>query len=404
MKEIELCEQQQKFIHWFLGDDSGICLLTGHAGSGKTTVIGRLVDVWKDINIMFCAPTHQAASVLSNKLDGRKVYTLQSVLGIRRVFKDAKETFVPSGRHKITMETSLIVIDEASMVSPLMLQLLLSYRNRKTKILFVGDPAQIPPVGLNSSPVFDAGFNTFHLTSSHRQADGSPIIALADEARNSGMNIAKDVGISEVAFNKKSITSFFNKHPEGVILTATNKLKDYCNQVAREFFCNGKEHLNAFECGDVLVLSSPIEPPYGVNNGERVFVISNPFLDVFMGFKVWKMLIETSDHTRTFNIMVADPSEIKNIFKRMNEYHQICINDKKTTEEKVEANSSAEILSTKIISAAHGFAMTIHKSQGSTYNEVMLCTKDINQFFKIQKMNMIYTGLTRAASTLVLSK
>ena len=77
--------------------------------------------------------------------------------------------------------------------------------------------------------------------------------------------------------------------------------------------------------------------------------------------------------------------------------------DKTTTDaHRAELNREAETLNNRITLASHGFAMTIHRSQGSTFDDVLLCVMGIEPWKnRGVHINMIYTGITRAAKTLV---
>jgi hypothetical protein len=79
---MKLSEEQRDFADWFLGNTSPICVLTGHAGSGKTTVMGELD---KKIKAVWCAPSHQAKNVLGRHVVNGEVKTMDAALGLRPV-------------------------------------------------------------------------------------------------------------------------------------------------------------------------------------------------------------------------------------------------------------------------------------------------------------------------------
>jgi exodeoxyribonuclease-5 len=127
----------------------GIATLSGYAGVGKTTVVAALLDeVSTALRVLVTAPTHKALAVLGSKLDDTQceLMTTHAALGM-------KLTELESGEHRLQREGSvsiadydLAVVDEASMIHPDLFATMLSAR-RRCRILFVGDPAQLAPVG-----------------------------------------------------------------------------------------------------------------------------------------------------------------------------------------------------------------------------------------------------------------
>lgn len=127
----------------------GIATLSGYAGVGKTTVVAQLLDeVSTALRVLVTAPTHKALAVLGSKLDDTQceLMTTHAALGM-------KLTELESGEHRLQREGSvgiadydLAVVDEASMIHPDLFATMLSAR-RRCRILFVGDPAQLAPVG-----------------------------------------------------------------------------------------------------------------------------------------------------------------------------------------------------------------------------------------------------------------
>ena len=131
-------------------------VLKGYAGTGKSFLMSRLRGMVSSsyVNIMFAAPTHKAANVLSKYLE-EEVSTLASLLGVRASMDEENMDFkLPDKLPEIPLKT-VVVIDEASAVSRSYLTFL--YRlctETRCRILFVGDPAQTNPVGERRSPVW----------------------------------------------------------------------------------------------------------------------------------------------------------------------------------------------------------------------------------------------------------
>jgi len=219
-------------VRSFLCDDTqDAFILRGSAGTGKTTLIAKLVETLEEMNLSceLLAPTGRAARILGNKIkqitgkpehEGstihRTIYTLTQL----EVNEEAETANDPGVRMLFPLKeeeatVSLFVIDESSMVgdkenhgdvmqfgSGRLLKDIVTYARMRrpgrmndhlTKLLFVGDPAQLPPVGEKSSPAlsedylrqeFNLQVGSFDLNSVMRQAQGSAILDRATELRD----------------------------------------------------------------------------------------------------------------------------------------------------------------------------------------------------------------------------
>ena len=170
-------------------EPGGFYLLTGHAGSGKTYLMQRLTKnmLAKRRRIVLSAPTHKAVAVLARKLVEANVRdvpcrTIHSILSLTPKPRTDRLVFERE-RDAEPVTADVVVVDECSMVSEDL------YRHIKRHLpsafgLFVGDPAQLPPVGEVESQTF-ATKNRSHLTTIVRQAAGNPILAAASIIRAS---------------------------------------------------------------------------------------------------------------------------------------------------------------------------------------------------------------------------
>ncbi|MFN3640878.1 MAG: ATP-dependent RecD-like DNA helicase, partial [Flavobacterium sp.] len=169
---------QQKFfqrISEYVIDNRNntLFLLTGYAGTGKTTVISTLVNGLPEIKMkaVLMAPTGRAAKVMSG-YSGRIAYTIHRKIYHPRKKPDGGVVFtLQQNKHKNT----LFIVDESSMIadsstdsggyqSGSLLNDLMRYVASGTgcKLLLVGDTAQLPPVGLPHSPALDPDYLQLH--------------------------------------------------------------------------------------------------------------------------------------------------------------------------------------------------------------------------------------------------
>jgi hypothetical protein len=162
-------------------------VLTGNAGTGKTTLMQALVEelLKKDVSICVTAPTHKAVSVLARKLreaklDSVEATTIHSLLGLRPIPKDGSTILKREGKSQ-AKGYQVVVIDEASMVSSDLFDFIENDLKQQF-VLFVGDPAQLPPVGEIETRCFSVRGKS-HLARIVRQAEGNPIIRAAQMIR-----------------------------------------------------------------------------------------------------------------------------------------------------------------------------------------------------------------------------
>lgn len=167
----------------FLGSDKKEFLLQGKGGTGKTTIIKKILEEARrqKLGVLGVAPTHKAKKILDKSLGTVKTVTLASALAIK--LDESTGNFVPDefarNNKKFPLKgKDLIIIDESSMISDKLLEELRSLADSKTKIIFMGDRAQLPPVGQEAdSKVFGVD-NGYELTEKMRQAATSPIIGI----------------------------------------------------------------------------------------------------------------------------------------------------------------------------------------------------------------------------------
>lgn len=180
-------DQQNAVLQFerFLNSNNSVFLLKGYAGTGKTTLIRGLIKYLKDLkyNTQLMAPTGRAAKIVQDKTGEvastihKGIYSFSELAEIKTGDEDDDLSFLYHYRVSSMMAgNSIIIIDEASMVSDVysgqeffrfgsgkVLEDLIQYSrinlpNFKTKILFVGDPAQLPPIGMNFSPALDKDY------------------------------------------------------------------------------------------------------------------------------------------------------------------------------------------------------------------------------------------------------
>ena len=183
---------------------SALAVLTGSAGTGKTTVIKELIrriqNHATDPHIVLCATTNRAATVLQD-IVGYDVQTGHTAFKLRpTITRYGKEVLKASGNCTIP-HNSIVIIDEASMIGNQFLKAIVEIvRERALKLLFVGDPFQLPPPS-DACSIFDGSLVTFMLTKVHRQNEGNPILDKAIEYRDYIAGIRQDEPVLDTCIN-----------------------------------------------------------------------------------------------------------------------------------------------------------------------------------------------------------
>lgn len=408
--KIKLSKEQEEFIPWFLSNKSRCLKLIGYAGTGKTTLLKELKRMLPEKQTVWCAQTHTAKQVLNDKLgECTNISTIASVLGLSPKTINGKKLFVP-GRKSIinkiyetnkSLDKIYLIIDESSMINKDSLKFFID--SKADKILFVGDDAQIPPINEVVSPIFTSeyDFPEYRLNTIFRQGEGSPIIGFASDIRLGIGNTSASHGIETWDFSSESIIKFFDENPKGKALCFTHPIKDKVNKIILMHYFG---HDDPFTKGANLMLESPINSKNDFTapkNGETVTITNVYYDELFLGFKVKSLELNGK-----YNVFIpVDENERKTI-ERESEKLEKEYKDSKTSEyRKGEINNTIDIISNKIVFASCGYAMTLHKSQGQTIENVLLVLEDYSAFKnKNTHIQMIYTGVTRASKKIILCR
>jgi len=449
IKKITLTDNQKEAVDKvkkFASSNNDIFILTGAAGTGKTTVVKNIID---ELNltvdsVVLLAPTNRAAKVLSNKT-GIETNTVHSEIYKLQDIKDKdgniiSTKFIPKinslfldkdDLEKLANRTNVFIVDESSMLSDaavkdadmisdngLMTDLYqyVKYSSPKNKIIFVGDSYQLPPINYEGvAPALDIDYlkenfskkiELFELTKILRQAEGSEIIEMAQEIKN---NI--DKGIDKFTLKVPR----FNNYDDFL----TNLSNDYDPNDSTKAIALGWRrtdvlkmnldlrkklyglHPKAFEVGDQIYLNSKwSNQSISIPKGEIGTVVELVKDDgVKGGLQFHTVKIEFKDiENLPFTVeakVLTDfiYNEIDYMSKQM--FQQLAIQRsrenslfKKTREAKNDEYMSAMQLK-------FAYALTVHKAQGGEWENVFLHTMT-----NWKDLRWNYTAITRAAENI----
>jgi exodeoxyribonuclease-5 len=386
-------------------DDQDFMYLGGYAGTGKTTLMQYFINSLDEKPICL-APTGKAASVLAKKLDNCEVRTIHSALykplgknsgrleelkellkttpaddprykkiqqeWAREVIKYQRaEVRFEDNEEKSIQAGNLIIVDEASMVTTRMMDDLLK---TKAKIIFVGDPGQLPPVK-------DSGYFTYTkpdamLTEVQRQALDNPIIALSMKVRQ-GQTV-EDHDNEHVS--KRPMKSFDIERLRDAdqILTGMNAKRHKVNRMMRKM-------LGQFEEGPQQWMPREGEKLISLRNrhSRGAFFINGVICSCEKSAEIdstGEVKMDVSYEDSLYFGVPFNPYPFEVTYNKMAD--PMAVLDRHTTE------------------FDFGYAITVHKSQGSEWEKVILVDDEMMLNNREQRKRWLYTALTRAKSHL----
>ena len=414
-----------------------IVCLQGYAGTGKTHTVSRYL-VGQNRPIILTAPTNKAVAVLRSMAaqigSDAECKTIHSVLGLRPQanYKTGLTKLVRKRDPEIP-NGALLVIDEASMVS----SELLTFINEAVEaaygvqVLFVGDPAQLPPVGESSSPAFDLDVPTARLTEVIRQDAGHPVLSLATRIREAidgkSVPLIKPASsangsirvLSELAFESELLKHFkseeYQNDPDYCrVLCWTNMKSIGFNALIRlELLGDFAAEMQVMP-DESLVTCSPImiDGEVVVSIGEAVKVIDVDDCDhPEYGIPSIKVVIATpeSGAVTVYVVHKAGRSAFKSVISRLSttakklqdECNQLRDADKDIPAELNKRRKDAWRAFFKFKEEAFSdlrpaHSSTVHRSQGSTYEKVFIDLGDIGKNRdRNEVLRLLYVALTR---------
>ena len=365
--------------------ENNITIITGGPGTGKTTIIKGIVDLYSKLNkynfeettkhLALLSPTGRA----SKKMSESTSYPSTTIHRYLKWSKDDNKFMVNENNPDFS---ELIIIDEVSMIDIELFSSLLKGLTQNIKIILVGDYNQLPSVGpgnllkdLIDSEVID----TISLEMIYRQSEDSYIPILAHDIKNNEVTEEFLETKDDYTFLKCSKESII-KNLKNLSLKLVAKGYDYKNvQILAPMYAgiNGIDNLNKelqdiYNPKDVTKKEIKIGDIIYRENDKILQLVNNPDENVFNGDigTIIKILNENESESKKTEIYV--------------QYDYTCV----------------KYLPKDLVKIKHGFAISIHKSQGSEFDLVIMpiCMSYHRMLYK----KLIYTGITRAKKKLIL--
>jgi exodeoxyribonuclease-5 len=342
---------------WLKSGQPQLFRLFGYAGTGKTTLARHIAEA-VDGDVLFAAYTGKAALVLREK-GCTEASTIHSLIYRSRGSGETGPSFAIN-RQSAAAKAALIVIDECSMVDEELGRDLLSFG---TPVLVLGDPAQLPPV--KGAGFFTDSEPDAMLTEVHRQAKDDPIIRLSIAVREGGRLELGTYGESRVIARREI---------DAAQILAADQVLVGMNKSRRLF--NGRiRQLNGFR--------DPMPAA-----GEKLVCLRNDKTKGLLNGGLWSVKTMRGEREGRIEMDVAPEEEAKRSVRVG------------VPREFFEGREDELSYSTrrKGDEFDFGYVMTVHKAQGSQWDEVVLF--DESFAFREHRSQWLYTGLTRAAKRL----
>ena len=368
---LHLTDQQREAVRASLTER--VTVITGGPGTGKTTTlrgIVRLVQA-KGGEVVLAAPTGRAARRLS-EATGAPASTIHRLLELR-----------PGGKYeaRTPLDADLVIVDEASMMDLPLADALLQAVPPGAHLLLVGDADQLPPVGPGTvfRDIIASGIVPIaRLDTIFRQPEGSAIVSNAHRI-NSG----------ESPITGKQITDFFFFNEPRAAECAELVVDLATRRVPERFGLNAMEDIQVMVpmykgvCGIESLnarLQAALNPPSPTKDerryGDRIFRVGDKVMQVVNSYE---KQVSNGDMGRIVRIDLEE----------------------QTVEVDFEGEWPASYTFQELDELVHGYAISVHKAQGSEYPAVIMPV--LAQYRRLLQRNLLYTGVSRARGLVVLA-
>lgn len=428
-EQISAIEAMLSFIE--NGDPDEYFNLSGKAGTGKTTIIQEAIAPYvKTKTVVVAALSHKAKMVLYRKLAvrfGRSVEaeTIASLLGMKLDMETGKFVIAKrSGVDRPIEMADILVVDECSMINDMALDLIMKNKKKNCKVLFVGDIGQLPPIRDEKSAKQDLPSLTFATTNRAilrervRQGEESPILPYADLYWDNSQSKSPVFDPVNRANRKSIVTEFgslvfvksrsvidvavslfreaVEKNDPDIIrfVVYRNKARMVINNRVRKGLF-GEMSEQEFAKGEIIVFDDNFSVGNTlIQNSTECQVKTAEYIDDGE-WKYWKIDTVINGVQISFNVLQEkDKYLFSQHLQKLADYANSLSGPART-------NAWREFRDQKEMFAPveYAYAITSHKSQGSTYDVCIVAEKDIVDVTATSnksKSQSIYTSITRA--------
>jgi len=335
-----LNEKQQIAYEEVIHGTNPIVILLGQGGTGKTYTTAKIIQDYRG-SIAVTATTNRAKQVITN-MSGMDASTIHSQMGYTMV-RSGREEYLSKVREPITAD--LVIVEEISMlIKPIFDTLMKELSEGKIKkILFLGDPVQLPPIGIGFK--LPASGTTIELTEQMRQSHNPELVSYFSGLREAISTHSKNFKFDpypSLVHVTENHSEFCNLYKQTL---SNKKILAYTNTVVDKYnlHINGK----GFFVGDEVIIDKPLGT---CTNGDSVLIFKVDEYD-----KYYDLGVIANGAKYPIRYYKSKSAYLKDLEKAKDywEFVDMCYNVK------------------------HQYACTVHKSQGSTYDVVFIDFTDI---------------------------
>lgn len=399
------------FFNFLFSNDKEF-IISGPAGTGKTFLMGYLIDTilprYYDMcsimgispiydKVMMTATTNKAAEVLSQATN-RPTKTIHSFLNLHvKTDYHTGKTYLEKGSNWKVHTNFILFIDEASMIDYDLLQAIRE-GTANCKIVYVGDHCQLAPVAEKLSPIYRYNLPFFELTEQMRNTAQQPLMDVCKQLRQTvETKVFKPIQIvpgvidhlDDAQMEDEISRVFKNRHHNSRILAYTNRRVMEYNDYIRQL--RGlPDHFTQFE---PLICNSPYQGKHNrIMAEEEVFVSKVGNKKIFLNFD--GIELEVAEYTL---IGQFGAHEVLIPLNRKH-YEALCKYYRKQKNWKMYYSLKEQFPDLRPRDAA-----TIHKAQGSTYNQVFIDLSDLSTCRNPDMAaRLLYVAFSRAKERVVL--
>lgn len=419
-------------------DEYAYMLVTGSAGTGKTTAAAGMIEslLWTNMSlrVALVAPTHRAVQVLETKIPFRhrtmQFMTVHSLLGIEGVADEANIRFELVDENKVKLSGyDVVLCDEGSMLQRDLHLLLMKFKGR-CKLIYFADIKQLPPVNETTAPIFENRVDVLHfeLTEVLRQAEGSPIIKLSNfvAQRRSFISLESHEDMftehgdgvlqlhsslpeeRELAYeliDHYFTSENFKSNPDfAKAISYTRKSAELMNAYIRKALYG--DYCEKIVTGEKLIADGPIMDkdiilvPNNVPFVVRYYTTEYEHLPNGDKLKYYACRCDVGgEYDADVRILHEDSQAV------YTQYLELALKYakqfKRGMKEYGKAWGQYYELKEYFASVNYNYALTVHKSQGSTFDNTFVLTTDFKYCrSKEVRWKLYYTAFTRAAHKL----
>jgi len=437
MKIEKLSDDQQlglATIVDFIKGPQRTLVLKGIAGTGKSTLIQMIASYFHgDKYFCFTAPTNKATKVLRDMSREQQagvssICTIHSLLGLVLTPEGAIKTLKTRGERDEVAYADVIVIDEGSMIGLEMSQRIEAVLNTypQLKVIYMGDPMQLPPIGEESSPVFHTSQVIVELIEIVRQAKDNPIIQLCSDIRDSIVSGKRSFNLETVKtpegngifclprkmfidWSRKAYSSDAYKDDPNSFKTIAwrNVTVDDSNDLIRRalYPANADGSMEAFMPDERVVVAAPVSDQWGNeilahtdSEGivkDKQLLPVHPWVKAHGEFKVYKLMVDFYGLGKVPCFALHPDSE--------RDYKKTLSKLSKQAHKTSSMWGSFWAFKESFHDVRYAHAVTSHRSQGSTYETVFVKPGDIllNRN-RVESFKSLYVSCSRASKNLII--